>query len=193
MSPTHVALVEEPERVRLALSPIRRRLLDRLREPGSASEIAAELGIGRQRVNYHLRALERAELLELVEERPRRGFIERVLRARANALVVDPAVLRMETRSAAAQDRFAADHLIDTASGVVRDVARMQASADREDMRLLTFTVEAEVRLAEPSDVERLTDRVAELVAQAVSEFDHPRGRPHRLVVAGHPTPGGDT
>ena len=32
----------------------------------------AGTNLPRQRVNYHLRALERAELVELVEERPRR-------------------------------------------------------------------------------------------------------------------------
>ena len=62
-------LLQEPERVRTALSPLRRSLLERLREPASATRVAAELGIPRQRVNYHLRELERAGLVELVEER----------------------------------------------------------------------------------------------------------------------------
>jgi DNA-binding transcriptional ArsR family regulator len=186
-----VELIEEPERVRIALSPVRRRLLERLREPASATQIASELGLGRQRVNYHLRALESADLLELVEERPRRGFVERVLRTRAD-FVVDPSVLGPQAgvvRAAAARDRFAAEHLVDTAAGVVRDVARMQASADREEKRLLTFTIEAEVRFTEPGDVARFTERLAELVAGAVAEFDRTRGRPYRLVVGGHPAP----
>ncbi len=74
--------VEEPEKVRVALSPIRRQLLDLLREPSSATQLAAALELPRQRVNYHLRELEKAGLVELVEERQRRGFIERILRAR---------------------------------------------------------------------------------------------------------------
>ncbi|HJY26094.1 MAG TPA: helix-turn-helix domain-containing protein, partial [Actinomycetes bacterium] len=51
------ALVEEPERLRRALSPLRRRLLDELRSPTSATQVAATLGLSRQRINYHLRAL----------------------------------------------------------------------------------------------------------------------------------------
>jgi DNA-binding transcriptional ArsR family regulator len=184
-----LALVEDPERVRVALSPIRRKLLVRLREPASASQVAAELGIGRQRVNYHLRALEDADLLELVELRPRRGFVERVLRTRADAFVVDPALLGAQHSAGASQDRFAAEHLVNTAAAVVRDVARMQAGAEREGTRLLTFTVETEVRLAAPSEVARLTHRIADLVAQAVSELDHASGRPYRIVVGGHPAP----
>src|SRR5262249_2878842 len=108
-------LLDEPDRVRLALSPIRRRLLERLREPASATQLASELAMGRQRLNYHLRALEDAGLLSLVEERPRRGCTERILVARAAAFIVDPAVMaadRVDATAAArtAQDTFAAEY-----------------------------------------------------------------------------------
>jgi DNA-binding transcriptional ArsR family regulator len=188
-----LALLDEPDRARLALSPDRRRLLGRLRTPASATELAAELGVSRQRVNYHLRTLEEAGLVELVEERPRRGFVERVLRASAAAWVVDPGLLAgsgsAEAADPAAQDRFAAEHLVDVAACTVRDVARMQAAAERGGSRLLTFTIEAEARLAAPGDVERLTDAVADALAAAVRRFDTPAGRPYRVVVGGHPAP----
>jgi len=186
-APTRLDYIDEPERVRLALAPIRRRLLERLREPGSATQVAAELGLGRQRVNYHLRALEQAGLLELVEERPRRGFTERVLAARADGFVVDPAVLGAVDR-VEVQDRYAAEHLIGAASDVVRDVVRMQAAARDQGTRLLTFTIEADVRFAEPADVERFCTHVAELVRQAAaSHGSSETGRAYRVVVGGHP------
>lgn len=170
-----VELLHDPERVRTALSPVRRTLLQRLREPSSATRLAAELGLPRQRVNYHLRELERAGLVELVEERRRRGCTERVLAARS--FVVDPAVI-------GAQDDFAAGHLVNTATGLARDVARMQQAADRRGERLLTFTVEAEVGFEEPEDLERFT----EALARTVAAFDGP-GRRYRVVVGGHPAP----
>jgi DNA-binding transcriptional ArsR family regulator len=184
-----VDLVGEPEQLRLALSPIRRRLLERLRDPASATVLAAELGLSRQRVNYHLRALEQAGLLELVEARPRRGFTERVLAARADAFVVDPAVMGT-VEAIEAQDRYAAQHLIGAASAVVRDVARMQSAAQREGKRLLTFTIETELRLAAPADLERFCERLADLVGAAVAEHaTTDGGRPYRLVIGGHPAP----
>ncbi|NIP81922.1 MAG: helix-turn-helix domain-containing protein, partial [Gemmatimonadetes bacterium] len=58
-----------------------RRLLDALLErPDSAVGLARRLGDTRQRLNYHLRVLEGAGLVELEEERPRRGVRERVMR-----------------------------------------------------------------------------------------------------------------
>ena len=176
-------LLQEPERVRTALSPLRRSLLERLREPSSATRVAAELGIPRQRVNYHLRELERAGLVELVETRRRRGCTERLLVARE--FVVDPAVIG---EAAEEQDRFAAAHLVNTAARVVRDVARMQSAAEEQGERLLTFTIEAEVGFAEPADL----DRFVEALARTVADFDAP-GRRYRVIVGGHPAPKEET
>jgi DNA-binding transcriptional ArsR family regulator len=178
-----VELLHDPDRVRTALSPLRRGLLERLREPASATQLAAALGLPRQRVNYHLRELERAGLVELVEERQRRGCVERILAARA--FVVDPAVIGA---AAEEQDRFAAAHLVNTAAGVVRDVARMQQAADGRGERLLTFTIETEVGFAQPADLERFTEALAEAVARTAADFDAP-GRRYRVVVGAHPTP----
>lgn len=187
-----IELLHDPERVRQALSPIRRQLLERLREPSSATQLAAALGTSRQRINYHLRALEQAGLIDLVEERRRRGCTERVLMVSADAFVVDPSVMHADDTTAPtpAQDRYAAEHLIDTAAGVVRDVARMQTSAQQEGTRLLTFTIEAEVGFAAPGDVERFASRLAELIEQSASECNAtPGGRRYRVVVGGHPAP----
>lgn len=191
--PARLDYIGEPDRVRLALSPIRRRLLERLREPASATQLATELGLSRQRINYHLRELEQAGMLELVEERPRRGFTERILAASADAFVVDPSVLGA-VAAVEAQDRYAAEHLIGAASDVVRDVVRMQSAARREGTRLLTFTIEADVRFAAPADVERFCNHVAELVAEAAETHGTPTdGRPYRLVLGGHPAPASPT
>jgi DNA-binding transcriptional ArsR family regulator len=181
-----VELLHDPDRVRLALTPIRRTLLDRLHEPTSATQLAAALNVTRQRVNYHLRALERAGLVELVEHRQRRGCVERIVVAAADAFVVDPAVLG--ERAEEPQDRFAAGHLMSMAASVVRDVARQQQEAEREDTRLLTFTLEADVGFATPQDFERFTDELAEALATTAARYDSP-GRRYRVIAGGHPAP----
>lgn len=193
VSAAPVALIDDPERVRAALTPMRRRLLERLRQPASATELASEFSMGRQRLNYHLRALETAGLLELVEARQRRGCIERILAARAQAFVVDPAVVggrAPRAIRAAVQDRFAAAHLIDTAADVVREVARMQTRADRQRTRLLTFTIDTEISFATPRDLERFTTALADFIARQGRKHDvRDGGRRYRVVVGAHPAP----
>lgn len=186
-----MTLVAEPDRLRAALSPLRRKLLERLRTPASATQLAAELELPRQKLNYHLRVLEQAGLVELVEERQRRGCTERIMRATADAFVVDPSVMsaREQDSFTAVQDRYAAEHLVATAADTVRQVARMQAAAERAGTRLLTFTIEADIRFAQPADMHRFTDALAEAVTATAAAFDRPGGRPYRLVIGGHPTP----
>ena len=192
VSTAPVALIDDPQRVRAALTPMRRRLLERLRQPASATELASEFSMGRQRVNYHLRALENAGLLELVEARQRRGCIERILAARAQAFIVDPAVVgaRAPRIRAAVQDRFAAAHLIDTAADVVREVARMQSRADQQRTRLLTFTMDTEISFATPRDLERFTTALADFIARQGRKHDaRDGGRRYRVIVGAHPAP----
>lgn len=191
-----ITYLEEPGEVRAALSPPRRELLAALREPASATQLAAALGLPRQRINYHLRVLEAAGLIELVEERQRRGFVERVLRAKPGALVVDPAVMDgadRDGRFSQIEDQYAAEHLVGVAAGTVRDVARMQAKADENGKRLLTFTIEAEVRFAAPGDVHAFTDELTEAVRRMVARFDTGDGKPYRLVAGGYPAPAAET
>src|ERR671915_683808 len=89
-----IGLMEEGPQVRSALSPIRARLLELLRERASATELGQALGLPRQKINYHLRVLEAAGLVRLVETRARRGFTERVLQAVAEEVVVYPQLMR---------------------------------------------------------------------------------------------------
>ena len=192
-----IALLDRPDRLRIALSPIRRQLLERLRQPASATELAAEMALGRQRVNYHLRELEKAGLLHLVEERQRRGCVERILAARAEAFVVDPSVMgrrRTLAISTAAQDRFSTDHLLDAAGDVVRHVARMRASAEQEGTRLLTFAIDTEITFATPADFERFTTALAAFVAREAARVPATTaGRRFRILLGGHPAPGAES
>lgn len=187
-----VALVSDAAKARAALTPLRRELLERLREPNSASTLAGQLAIPRQKLAYHLRVLEEAGLVRLVEERQRRGFIERVMVACADTFVLDPALVQSADKQATAvQDRHASEHLVTTASALVCDVARMREAADREGKRLLTLTVEAELTFETPADFdafsEQLSDAITALAKRYTASPLRKGGRRYRLVAAAHP------
>ena len=120
----------------------------------------------------------------------RRGFVERVLAARADAFIIDPALMgaaRTAKSRAAAQDRFSAEHLIDTAGSIVRNVARMRGRASEEGTRLLTFSIDTEVSFASPEAFERFTTELSESLARHAAQFNTAGGRRYRVVIAGHP------
>jgi predicted ArsR family transcriptional regulator len=54
-----VQVLDDPATATVALEPIRSRLLSELIVPASAATLAARVGLARQKVNYHLHALER--------------------------------------------------------------------------------------------------------------------------------------
>jgi DNA-binding transcriptional ArsR family regulator len=189
--PSHTALIEDAGQALLALAPFKRRLLAALREPGSAASLAKKLALPRQQLGYHLRALEQAGLVRLVEERKRRGFVERVLVAVAEAFVLDPAMLSPRD-VVEAQDRHAAEHLVDVAGGVVREVTRMRSAAEAAGQRLLTFTIEADLGFAQPQDFEDFSNALAKAIADLATRYaPGPERRGYHVVVGAHPAVAG--
>ena len=182
------ALLDDLDTALLALAPIRRRILTALTEPASAAGLAEQLGLPRQNIGYHLNALEAAGLVQLAGERRKRGFTERLFVAAQNH-VFDPGMMQApaDPDAVEAQDRHAADHLIKTASTMVRDVARMRQDAAAEGSRLLTLTVEADVTFAAPADFDAFTEEVSAAVTALARKYAAPSGRRYRLTAAAHP------
>ena len=182
------ALLDDLDTAHLALAPIRRRILAALTEPASAAGLAEQLDMPRQKIGYHLRALEDAGLIQLASERRKRGFTERLFVAARN-YVFDPGMMQAppDPDAVDAQDRHAADHLISTASAMVRDVARMRQAADTEGARLLTLTVEADVTFSAPADFDAFTEEVSAAVAALARKYAAPSGRRYRLTAVAHP------
>ena len=188
MTPRPSALLDDLDTALLALAPVRRRILTALTEPASAAGLAERLGLPRQNIGYHLNALEAAGLVQLAGERRKRGFTERLFVAARNH-VFDPGMMQAppDPDAVEAQDRHAADHLISTASAMVRDVARMRQDAAAEGSRLLTLTVEADVTFAIPADFDAFTEEVSAAVAALARKYAAPSGRRYRLTAVAHP------
>ncbi|MEN3362093.1 MAG: hypothetical protein V7637_6075 [Mycobacteriales bacterium] len=190
-----VEVIEDAAVAVAALDPARAAVLAALAEPGSATTVAGQLGLPRQRVNYHLRSLEEHGLVELVEQRPRRGLTERVLRATARGYVVSPGALGRSGADPARTDRLSTRYLIAVAARLVAEVGLLARRAEAAGRPLATLTLDAEIRFASAADraafTAELTDAVTSLAARYHDEAA-PGGRAHRLVVAAHPLPGPD-
>ena len=182
--------VDKAAAARAALSPLRRRLLERLTEPMSAAGLGEVLDLPRQQVRHHLKVLEAAGLIVEAGTRKKRGFTETLYLARA--LLIDPMILGAQAPDAVeAQDRHSAEHLVRTAARIVHEVGRMRGEAEREGSRLLTFTVEADVGLATPAELDAFATKLTEAVAELVKAYPAQGSRRrYRLTAAGHPAVG---
>jgi DNA-binding transcriptional ArsR family regulator len=184
-----VEVIEDPAAAAVALDPVRSRLLASLADPGSAATLASRVGIARQKVNYHLRALEAQGLVELAEERKRGGITERVMRATASSYVVSPAALGETAVDPDQADRLSARHLIALAGRLVREVGELSRRAQAAGKRLPTFTIDTVISFRSAEDRAAFADDLTAAVLDLAARYHHDDGRPHRLVVAAHPNP----
>jgi DNA-binding transcriptional ArsR family regulator len=184
-----VEVIEEAAVAVAALDPVRAAVLAALAEPGSATTVARQLGLPRQKVNYHLRTLEEHGLVELVEQRPRRGLTERVVQATARGYVVSPGALGRSGADPGRTDRLSTRYLIAVAARLVQEVGLLARRAEAAGRPLATLTVDAEIRFASAVDRAAFTAELTDAVASLVARYHDEGGRPHRLVVAAHPLP----
>ena len=135
-----VEVIDDPAAAVVALDPVRARLLSALAEPALRGDARRRLGLARQKVNYHLRALEAHGLVRVVEERRWGGLTERVLVATAASYVVSPAAMGAAASDPGrTSDRLSARYLIALAARIVREVAQLARRAEAEDKRLATL------------------------------------------------------
>lgn len=190
-----VCTIDEPEAATAVLHPIRNRLLTELSEPSSAAGLAARLGLPRQRVNYHLRELERLGLATVTKERKWGGLTERLVVSTASAYVVSARALgRLGADPNRVADRLSASYLIALAERLAGEVGDLVRRAKVARKRLATLSMDTVVCFRSPVERAEFTDELTNAVSQLVARYHEPdaRGsRAHRLVIAAHPLPVG--
>ena len=186
-----VEVIQDPATAAVALEPARSRLLAELAEPASAAALAARLGLPRQKVNYHLRALEAHGLVRVVDTKKWGGLTERRLIATASAYVVSPAALGpAASHPGRTVDRLSASYLIALAARVVREVGELVRRAFATEQRLATLSIDTEIRFRSAGDRAAFSQELAASIAALAARYHDagaPGGRPHRLVVLAHP------
>jgi DNA-binding transcriptional ArsR family regulator len=188
-----IQVIDDPEAATAALEPTRSRLLSELKAPASAAALAARVGLGRQKVNYHLHALEAHGLVRLAQERKWGGLTERLLVATAASYVVSagalgPIAVDPDRRI----DRLSASYLIALGARVVGEVGDLVRRAQETGKRLATLAVDTEVRFRSATDRAAFSNELTEAITKLVSKYHDesaPGGRVHRLVVVAHPMP----
>jgi DNA-binding transcriptional ArsR family regulator len=175
MPTPQVGLLTGADHVAIALHPLRRRILAKLSSPDSATGVARQLGEPRQKINHHLRALEAAGLVVLVEERARRGLTERLFARSHDELLVDPEVLTRDAQPASIAEktqtldrtsRHGLGSVVALAVSVLRHAAEVAEDAVGQPGRVPTATIDAEVRIPSPEAAQRFLADLTDLLAQ---------------------------
>lgn len=188
-----VEVIDDPQAAAVALEPVRSRLLSELAVPASAGSLANRLGIPRQKLNYHVRALESHGLVRVAAKRKWGGLTERLLVATASSYVVSPAAMGPAAADPGRNaDRLSATYLISLAARMVREVSHLLRRSRDLGKRLPTLSVETEVRFGTADDRAAFSRELTSAITTLVSRYhdpSSPEGRTHRVVLVAHPLP----
>ena len=188
-----VGVIDDPAAAIVALEPIRSRLLAELAEPASAATLATRVGIARQKVNYHVRALEAHQLVRQAGKRQWGGLTERLLVASASSYIVSPRALGpVAVDPDRGADRLSASYLIALAARIVDEVSDLLRRSRAADKRLATLSLDTEIRFRSAADRAAFSNELIQAVTDLVARYHDesaPGGRAHRLMVMAHPLP----
>jgi DNA-binding transcriptional ArsR family regulator len=188
-----VEVIDDPAAAAVALDPVRSRLLAELGKPASAAALADRLGIARQKVNYHLRALEDHRLVRVAKKRKWGGLTERLLVAKAASYVVSPGAMgKAAADPDRSPDRLSASYLIALAARIVNEVKALLGRSQALDKRLPTLSVDTVIRFRSAADRAAFSSDLVNAITSLAARYHDsaaPGGRAHRLVVVAHPLP----
>ncbi len=88
----NVMSISSLEAVQAMNHPVRKQVLEALRTPNTAANVAREMKLTRQNVNYHLKALVRVGLATHAGERRKGNFLEQLYQSVARRFVISPGV-----------------------------------------------------------------------------------------------------
>ena len=189
--PASVQVLRNPADAAVVLDPIRLKLLENLTEPQSAASLSRLLDIPRQKINYHLRELERIGMVKETETRKRGNCTERLMIATATKFLVSPEALgNLGAGPQENEDRASAAYLLNTAARTISDLSELRRLADAAGMRLSTMTLESEIRFKSPADRNAFTQELAYTVAQLIAKYHDTLstdGRTFRFMIGSYP------
>jgi len=165
-------LVESAEQALALLNPLRAELLSRLDEPASASEIARTLGETPQRINYHIKTLEKAGLVRRTGSRQVKNLVEVLYQAVARTFVISDALAASAGARRKLPEQGALAGLVQTADRMRRDaLLLLEQSEKKERAEIPSAVLTSAVRLASETDRQAFLREYLTAVEKVVSKY----------------------
>src|SRR4029453_1643140 len=190
---TEVRVLDDLEALPVLGHPLRVQILEALPPPASAAAVARSVHQPRQKVNYHLKELERVGLVRATGERRVGNFVETLFQAVARAYVVSPRIAWADPRRVEAlteQHSLATLHLL--GERLQRDAAALLDRAAFEGEQIASASVVAEVRFASEADREAFVDGYLRATAELLDRYGKKQGSAYRVVLAAYPETEGE-
>ena len=183
-----VFTVGDPETLQALSHPTRVAILEALRAPSSAAGVARAIGQPRQRVNYHLKELEQAGLVERTGEERTGNFVSSLYRSVARSFVVSPKVAWSDPRRVDALRRqHSLETLVELGELLQRDAADLLDRAAFDGEEIASASVSADVRFACEDDRAGFMTEYLRTVRELLEKYGAKKGEAYRAMLAVYP------
>ncbi|WP_062231166.1 ArsR/SmtB family transcription factor [Fictibacillus sp. FJAT-27399] len=185
-------LVTLPEQAAALLHPIRSEMLSTLKEPASATEIAKLLNESPQKINYHLKALEKVGLVFRAGTRNVRNLVEVLYQAVAKTLIFSDSLGLSPETSQKLKDQHALAHVLTLTETMKKDALQLMEKA--EDEQIPSAILQASVSLSNEEERNQFINEYFSLLHQLVGKYQsgkNEQGEEYQVSIAVYPKPEG--
>lgn len=174
--------IDTVEQADALLKPKRVEVLHQLAEPRTCTQIGQTLGDTPQAVYYHVKRLQAASLVELVEEHRVRGITEGVYRSVARSFWVSPTIVGRLGDPRPREALLGLGFLLDLSEQMQRDLATLAT----RPATLPSFGIAGDIRLA-PEDGAAFVAELQRAFGEVLERYSGGEGHAFRLTLACYP------
>lgn len=148
--------IDQIQKARSLLHPVRVLLLHYLAMPHTCHELAKIMNVTQQRLNHHLGELKKAGLIRIVKKNRKANLLEAVYQRTSKAYWFSPRLaFPKKLKKRESQDRLALHHLMVMAESLQTDVVELLSTAGDSEVPNMGF--EAEIPLKDEAEREAFT------------------------------------
>lgn len=182
-------LVESPDQATALLNPLRAEILSKMKEPASSAEVARMIKETSQKVNYHVKALEKVGLVNRVGTRNVRNLVELLYQAISKTFVLSESLGWEPEAVQKMKDQGSLKHLITTSERIKRDAFYLLERSDQSEM-IPSATLDMTVQLENEELRKEFVQEYMTMMKTLVDKYQRSHvsaGNTYNVVVAIYP------
>lgn len=163
-------LIELPEQASALINPLRAEILAQLKQPSSATEVAKKLKETPQRINYHLKTLQKVGLVTKVGTRQVRNLVEVLYQSIAKTFLLAETLSISKETIQKIKDQGSLLHLIHTSERMRKDALLLMEQSDQNEV-IPSASLQMKVNLTDETMREQFVEDYVALVKSLVKRY----------------------
>jgi DNA-binding transcriptional ArsR family regulator len=185
-------IVTEPEQAAALLHPVRSEIISLLKEPQSATELSKKMNDSAQKVNYHLKSLEKVGLVVRAGTRNVRNLVEVLYKSAGKTFLLSDSLGLSQETIKKLQDQTALAHVLSLTEKIKRDAVSLMEQVENEEIP--SAIMEMELSLSGVGERQAFLQDYANMLTELIHKHHDSKkadSRVYQVSMAMYPKPEG--